>query len=162
MNETAANFLKLQLRDILVAAFSDSDFADIIRVNVARTDFDYDNLPKAWDYKRRTWEAISWWDQYAGMKGVLSLAEKAQARRPERDDLKQRVLDLKSLIEGTDLPGALGETLALASTSEISLWKLAVQVRGLLRQQSFAEYDLPGRFHLSQNLEVGGPEPPSI
>jgi hypothetical protein len=153
MNETAASFLKVQLRDALVGAFNDVDFADFIQVEVPKTDFDFDHLPAAWEHKRKVWEAIIWAEQYGGMKFVLGLAEKASAKRPLKDELKQRVLDLKALVEGTSLPKLLAETLAQARAPGMTTWNLAIRFRALLRTQSYSEYDLPGRFHLADALE---------
>lgn len=152
----AANHLKLRLRDLLLeppGAFSKDEFGDLVRVEVPRDQFDWDKQDQNLPHPEKVWKVIEWAEEYGEMKLVLWLAERASARRPKRDDLKQMVIDLRVLVDGTSLPKPLAEMLALARAEGTTTWDLAVQLRAALDAQPYPEYDLPGQFHLSDVLE---------
>jgi len=169
---TDTNKLVMRLRDVLTNAYHQNEFAEFMFLHFGDLNtkpyFDYAGLPGATEYQKRVLEVLWWALRWSGnLTFTIKLARLACVDRPERNDLRQLVIDL-------DLAHAAARALApvapanpsnfvpvaapvpfeLTNSLELFRFKpreLTDDLRSKFRSSSHAQYDLPSQFHLSES-----------
>jgi hypothetical protein len=158
------DFLK-RLIELIVDAFKDDEFGMLLSDNlykVPKADFDYAGLSPNLSYRQKVRETVLWVNRFGQLKLVLWLAQTVYQEREMRDDLKEFVRDLETVLQpkapapqanasSAPLPPALVATLGFYRPQQDSLEDLVRDLRPKLRAENYRPFDLPGRFHLSES-----------
>ena len=152
--------LMTKLKDLILKAFDDDQFS-MLMFEITQ-DFDYAGLPDKFEVK--VFKTVKWAYQFGDAQKVLWLARIVAEKRPQRQDTQQLVADIRAFISAGAVPpppgaGANGATIPQELSSALSLFEqknftigdLLRDVRPKLRAPLYQQYDLPGRYHLSDS-----------
>jgi hypothetical protein len=159
MDEETFRELLMKLRDLICLAYTDAKFAELMFVRMPA--FDYAGLP-AMAFEDKVFKTVVWANQYGQMPFVLRLARIVRDARPQHPDLKTLVDRLEQAVnpgpQAADAPGGISpesqlppDLIGSLALLEAKLRDLVFDLRPKLRARSYAVYNLPLQFHLSDS-----------